>query len=56
MTSSRNFSPIIFFFLAATLVSLGCQFITQFTNDGSNDKPKDNPTPGLRLGSLRAAA
>jgi hypothetical protein len=43
MYLSRNFSAIFFFFLAAMLVSLGCQFITQFTGGNSEDtSPPDD--------------
>ena len=45
MSLSRNFSAIFFFFLAAMLVSLGCQFITQFTGGNSEDtSPLDEQT------------
>jgi hypothetical protein len=50
MSSSRNFSPIISFFLAAMLVSMSCQFVTQSTSDGSKDNPKGNSTPGQQTG------
>ena len=50
MSSSRNFSPIISFFLAAMLVSMSCQFVTQSTSDGSKDNPRGNSTPGQQTG------
>ena len=50
MSSSRNFSPTISFFLVAMLISLSCQFITQFPSDGSKDNPKGSSTPGQQTG------
>jgi hypothetical protein len=46
MSSFRNFSPVISFFLAAMLVSMGCQFITRLATSDS----EDNPPPGQETG------
>ena len=51
MSSSRNLSPIFSFFLVAMLVSMSCQFITQFTNGSSKDTPPPGQQTGVTPGS-----
>jgi hypothetical protein len=45
MSSSRNFSPIIFFFLVAMLLSISCQLVTQSTSEVPKSTPIGNSTP-----------